>query len=1155
MNLKKAFLAICLICMSVLLFGESIEGTLTFDSSKITITQAGIYDAVEYDGDNLIYNVEPGEPDLPKYGFQVLIPENAIITGVSVSAVSKSVVDPSFNAYPAQEQTNPDKTPPVFAEPKSSVYTSNTEFPYSDTITYINNSEVRGYKMAVFTLNLFSYKPVSDDLYFINSIDYSVQYELDPMPPVRNVNYSIEPNKLFRSFIQAQVQNPASIDTFRPYDDGGVLTSRSDSSEQVDFLIITSNALKSAFESYAADRAKTENLNTKVVTTEYIYANYTGPTEQLKIKKCISEYVANHDTNYVMLGGDDTIVPIQQCYTEEGKSIRGMIINTMAVDLFYACFDNTFDWNSDGDDKVGEKRDGVDFSPDVFLGRLPVRTAQHVADYQEKVRNYMHWIVNTDYLQNRGILFISKKLKYTGDSRIKNKKLFDEFVAPYWDDCRNEFLSDDDPDYELTKTLIQEEMDQRFNAVHYSGHGSEQGVGDYGIEEAAVISGRPFGVFATIACASGMFEYSRDPSLSEAMLRNRNGGPVVYLGSGENGWVTSFLSQINDHAASFTFNDKFFYYLLENPYSDYLNTMSVAFSRVKQNGAGWAEGGYTPERWVLMAMNFQGDPTLKFFENDEPFRWERMRNTDASAVAAGADGTVCMLGTENLANGSKVYKYNGDGSWKVLSGAEGVKIDVDPTGNPWIVNKNGTIYKWTGSSWQSVAGQAKDISIGGNGVVYIIDKNSGGSRGNYIAYWNGSGWTHIDSVEAVSISVDGKGNPWIVDINGHISRYTGTHWEALPGKATDIAVGADGKAFIAGDRNHHYGHPLYRWTGQSWQQIEGWGDQVEVGPNGAAYAVDTRNDLFFGHPEKDLVFNGDFHSYYPNGWTAYTMEGGAAVLSNQAEGDGHEPNHDIPMYYEELKVSVTEGGTEKWSVLVTQNQIPVEKGETYTVSFWARQANAGGSSIESDITISLNADPWTEYALFKATFTETLKRYSFTFTMDEATDNNAIFQFCLGKLKRDVYIDNVSILKHVKDTKAPTIPMELVVSATENSIELSWDDSIDSSGYVDHIIKYKKKSESTYTEVSTKNNSYTITGLAADTEYNIILFGRDSSGNVSEDRKKNVTTQQRTLPDGSWTSDAVYYGGDVVTYEGNTYKARWWTQGETPGIAYVWELQ
>lgn len=40
---------------------------------------------------------------------------------------------------------------------------------------------------------------------------------------------------------------------------------------------------------------------------------------------------------------------------------------------------------------------------------------------------------------------------------------------------------------------------------------------------------------------------------------------------------------------------------------------------------------------------------------------------------------------------------------------------------------------------------------------------------------------------------------------------------------------------------------------------------------------------------------------------------------------------------------------------------------------------------------------------------------------------------------------------------------------------------------------------------------------------------------------------------GTWDSNAVYTGGDIVSYQGRQYRAKWWTQGETPGTSDVWE--
>jgi chitinase len=38
----------------------------------------------------------------------------------------------------------------------------------------------------------------------------------------------------------------------------------------------------------------------------------------------------------------------------------------------------------------------------------------------------------------------------------------------------------------------------------------------------------------------------------------------------------------------------------------------------------------------------------------------------------------------------------------------------------------------------------------------------------------------------------------------------------------------------------------------------------------------------------------------------------------------------------------------------------------------------------------------------------------------------------------------------------------------------------------------------------------------------------------------------------AWSASVAYTGGAEVSYEGNVYKAQWWTQGETPSTSTSW---
>lgn len=51
----------------------------------------------------------------------------------------------------------------------------------------------------------------------------------------------------------------------------------------------------------------------------------------------------------------------------------------------------------------------------------------------------------------------------------------------------------------------------------------------------------------------------------------------------------------------------------------------------------------------------------------------------------------------------------------------------------------------------------------------------------------------------------------------------------------------------------------------------------------------------------------------------------------------------------------------------------------------------------------------------------------------------------------------------------------------------------------------------------------------------------------------NGGTEAPAPSSGTWDRNAVYVGGDIVSYNGKQYRAKWWTQGETPGSSDVWE--
>jgi hypothetical protein len=69
-----------------------------------------------------------------------------------------------------------------------------------------------------------------------------------------------------------------------------------------------------------------------------------------------------------------------------------------------------------------------------------------------------------------------------------------------------------------------------------------------------------------------------------------------------------------------------------------------------------------------------------------------------------------------------IYKWLGGGNWAKVNGGA-VRIAVNSSGVPWIVNSQGRIFKKADatitSSWIQLPGLATDIGIGANDNVWI----------------------------------------------------------------------------------------------------------------------------------------------------------------------------------------------------------------------------------------------------------------------------------------------------------------------------------------------------------------------------------------------------------------------------------------------------
>ena len=193
--------------------------------------------------------------------------------------------------------------------------------------------QTAGDKYLFLKVSPFTYDVSMSCLSFVTTvrIDFS---ELNEVKTVESLNIN---------GINNQIDN---------HDDRSILTTVPDTiydDNTYDYLIITNPALYDSFDNLCTWKLK-KGLNPYVIDTEYISHRFSGSDLQEKIKTCIYYYYQNYGTKWVLLGGDDTIVPARICFVEDELGTPSYTPS----DLYYACFDGTFNWNANGNGLYGE---------------------------------------------------------------------------------------------------------------------------------------------------------------------------------------------------------------------------------------------------------------------------------------------------------------------------------------------------------------------------------------------------------------------------------------------------------------------------------------------------------------------------------------------------------------------------------------------------------------------------------------------------------------------------------------------------------------------------------------------------------------------------------------------------------------------------------
>jgi hypothetical protein len=291
-------------------------------------------------------------------------------------------------------------------------------------------------------------------------------------------------------------------------------------------VVITCDSLVPRFSPLCSFVAGNLGLSDTVVTTENIYAQFSGRDNPERIRNFIKYAYADWGTTHVLLGGDVEIVPCRRAFVDARRYIP-QLLDTIPADLYFADLDG--DWDRDGDSLFGEPEDSCDMYPDIFVGRLPATT---VGEADLLVAKFVAYTGDPDAAYLRNVLL-------SGFDILKDL-IFCETTMEFYDSayvpagmkpCCKVYDSYEGNHEEAVTNEVNEGQHIWIHADHCSYWGMGMGYVNhdyvmYRDELARFSNAGKYTIMTSLGCMTGMFDTS-DCAAEVFMLDPGGGGLAV----------------------------------------------------------------------------------------------------------------------------------------------------------------------------------------------------------------------------------------------------------------------------------------------------------------------------------------------------------------------------------------------------------------------------------------------------------------------------------------------------------------------------------------------------------------------------------------------------------------------------------------------------
>lgn len=442
---------------------------------------------------------------------------------------------------------------------------------------------------------------------------------------LRKAPSRIRPDQI--EIVQSVIDNPEIYETMP------MMLDETPSGETYEYLIITNEALKPAFQPLA-DWKRKKGVRSKIITVEEIDQLYAGETQQIRIRTCLKDYYENYFSMFVLLGGDVNIVPAQMCYVNSLENSRDF----MPSDVYYSCVMGNVNWDTNGNGKPGEiVFDAINVNPHLYVSRAPVRTlsetkifVDRTIEYEQSPKYAKNFLqagtVISKYVTGENLADLLFNEVINGKIIMGSDKFFDTYTFTGENFTAQSFLNT---------------LKSGYTNVEIICHGEKEYWHSFYVNQLLLNTAQASNLknpwhtlITTSACYTNAFdddgtEMNPDPCLSEALIRNPNSGVIGYLGSSRIGWGTDTPSL--DYSMAYEAD---FYYRLLDPSSKPENKHFGALVNFIKHTM-LAQMNKPIYRWLHYSINAMGDPEMPLF-NAYP------KMFDSATAEYGLDGILVV---------------------------------------------------------------------------------------------------------------------------------------------------------------------------------------------------------------------------------------------------------------------------------------------------------------------------------------------------------------------------------------------------------------------------------------------------------------------------------------------------------------------------------